>query len=466
LVGDESESDAENRFNTFDPLIKIRCSSQLKFFLCSVYFPMCTDKVPIAIGPCRPLCERVQMKCEPLLKEFGFPWPPSMNCSKFPLENNHDAMCMKGPTSDEEIPIANEEPEYEQVENNIPSTTMRCTQPNTIYMNRTGHCVPLCQSNHGYTTEDRESASAALFIMSLICIALTSVCLLTFCTRRNCLTALPELSLFFSSLSFCISAIIYLFSLLYRNQISCMVYTSKSVFVVSGMQHIPCTTVAILLYYFGTTGRLWWFFLCCTWNKHAQRNQQHLDALVLRSHVLAWGIPLGAVMLALMAQSIYADPLSGICLVGGGNRVIEVVFISLRELILLLCCLVPLFFGCLTLIGSAPANDHSVASSGLLGSIYPMAASFLLLSSLQYLLSPNISGWNTVTAVKLLADPLLGVLSSAGCLIQILFNIFKANRSPLLGKYGYQPAVPQIPQPPIPVSAYSVARYQEQRPFC
>lgn len=152
---------------------------------------------------------------------------------------------MKGPTSDEEIPIANEEPEYEQVENNIPSTTMRCTQPNTIYMNRTGHCVPLCQSNHGYTTviykisenvffyfyfilnynklldlqEDRESASAALFIMSLICIALTSVCLLTFCTRRNCLTALPELSLFFSSLSFCISAIIYLFSLLYRNQV-------------------------------------------------------------------------------------------------------------------------------------------------------------------------------------------------------------------------------------------------------
>ncbi|VDN88596.1 unnamed protein product, partial [Brugia pahangi] len=53
--------------------------------------------------------------------------------------------------------------------------------------------------------------------------------------------------------------------------------------------------------------------------------------------MLAWGIPLGIVILALMAQSVRADPLSGICLVGGGNRIIEAVFVSLRELILLLC---------------------------------------------------------------------------------------------------------------------------------
>lgn len=56
-------------------------------------------------------------------------------------------------------------------------------------------------------------------------------------------------------------------------------------------------------------------------------------------------------MLALIAQSVHADPLSGMCLVGGDSRIIEAVFVSLRELILLLCCLVPLFFGCLALIG-------------------------------------------------------------------------------------------------------------------
>uniref|UniRef100_A0A915PXL7 Frizzled-4 n=1 Tax=Setaria digitata TaxID=48799 RepID=A0A915PXL7_9BILA len=473
LVGDESENDAANGFSTFDPLIKIRCSSRLKFFLCSIYFPMCTDKVPIAIGPCRPLCERVQMKCEPLLKEFGFPWPVSMNCSKFPLENNHDAMCMKGPASDEDGPLIAEESESDVAKNVI--TTNRCVQPSMVYMNRTAQCVPLCHSNSntGYSKDDREAASTALFIMSLVCTALTSVCLLTFCTRKHCLVALPELSLLFCSVSFSVSAIVYLFSLLYRDQISCIEYNSKLIFVVTGVQHIPCTTVAVLLYYFGTTGRLWWFVLCCTWNKYTQRHQQNSDSLLLRTHMLAWGIPLGAVILALMAQSVRADPLSGICLVGGGNRIIEAVFISLRELILLLCSLVPLFFGCLALIGSAPATDHSVASTGLLGSLYPMAAAFLLLSSLQYLLTPTTTGWNTVTAIKLLADPLLGILASAGCFVQILFNIFKANRLQLLDKHGYQPAAPQIPRPTIPShvatssNAYSLSRYPpEHRPLC
>ncbi len=97
FVGHELQADGELQLNTFLPLINYGCSSQLKFFLCSVYVPMCTEKVPVTIGPCRPLCESVRGRCAPVLEELGFPWPEALNCSKFVPTNSVDQMCMDGP---------------------------------------------------------------------------------------------------------------------------------------------------------------------------------------------------------------------------------------------------------------------------------------------------------------------------------------------------------------------------------
>lgn len=74
---------------------------------------------------------------------------------EFIIENNHDSMCMKGPASDDDDSARVEKDDMESesvIAKNI-VTTNRCSQQsNTIYMNRTGLCVPLCHSNNnGYT---------------------------------------------------------------------------------------------------------------------------------------------------------------------------------------------------------------------------------------------------------------------------------------------------------------------------
>ena len=104
FVGHEfsQQSEAAVELDSFVPLIDAhkRNQAHVKFFLCSVYQPMCTDKVDQVIGPCRPLCEQVQKIVEPTLVHFGFKWPATLNCSKFPAENNQATMCMVGPTED------------------------------------------------------------------------------------------------------------------------------------------------------------------------------------------------------------------------------------------------------------------------------------------------------------------------------------------------------------------------------
>lgn len=97
LSGNDLQQEADYNIKSFSPLIQYGCSPQLKLFLCSVYVPMCTEKVSNPIGPCRGLCESVFSRCYPVLSEFGFPWPDALDCSRFPVENNQDHMCMEGP---------------------------------------------------------------------------------------------------------------------------------------------------------------------------------------------------------------------------------------------------------------------------------------------------------------------------------------------------------------------------------
>lgn len=118
---------------------------------------MCTEKVPDPIGPCKPLCLRIQTDCAPLLNEFKYSWPSALDCNRFPESNDGKHMCMPGlaRTSSEEEEI--EEPEEKtlidnndqfskEVEHQSNVVGESCSVKERIYVKKIGDCLPLCST--------------------------------------------------------------------------------------------------------------------------------------------------------------------------------------------------------------------------------------------------------------------------------------------------------------------------------
>ncbi|XP_072180546.1 frizzled-1-like [Diadema setosum] len=86
LLGHETPQDAMLYFQGFQPLIQYGCSHDLTILLCSVFAPVCTGSGTL-VPPCRSLCESVRDGgCLDVLASFGFPWPESLACERYPAE--------------------------------------------------------------------------------------------------------------------------------------------------------------------------------------------------------------------------------------------------------------------------------------------------------------------------------------------------------------------------------------------
>ncbi|CAG2163508.1 unnamed protein product [Oppiella nova] len=95
LMGHKDQSEAAIQVHEFIPLVEIGCSKNLKFFLCSLYAPMCTEQIDIPIPSCQSICEEVKSRCLPVLRQFNFNWPHMLNCSRLPVPK--DGLCMEVP---------------------------------------------------------------------------------------------------------------------------------------------------------------------------------------------------------------------------------------------------------------------------------------------------------------------------------------------------------------------------------
>lgn len=81
----ETQEEAGLEVHQFWPLVEIKCSPDLKFFLCSMYTPICIEDYHKALPVCRSVCERARSGCSPIMLQYSFNWPERMACESLPV---------------------------------------------------------------------------------------------------------------------------------------------------------------------------------------------------------------------------------------------------------------------------------------------------------------------------------------------------------------------------------------------
>ncbi|XP_069746986.1 frizzled-4 [Narcine bancroftii] len=318
-VGHELQTDAELQLQTFTPLIQYGCSSQLQFFLCSVFVPMCTEKIDIPIGPCGSMCQSVKRRCEPVLKEFGFNWPEALNCSKFPPQNDHNFMCMEGP-GDEDVPDDTSKTSISAEEE---CKSMGGSLNHYIWVKRSLTCALKCGYDVGlYTRSAKEFTDIWMAVWASLCFLSTAFTVLTFLIESSRFSY-PERPIIFLSMCYNIYSIAYIVRLTVgRERISCdFEDAAEPVLIQEGLKNTGCAIVFLLMYFFGMASSIWWVILTLTWFLAAGLKWGH-EAIEMHSsyfHIAAWAIPAVKTIVILIMRLVDADELTGLCYVGNQN---------------------------------------------------------------------------------------------------------------------------------------------------
>ncbi|XP_016089109.1 frizzled-4-like [Sinocyclocheilus grahami] len=319
LVGNVLQSDAELQLTTFTPLIQFPAFAFLQFFLCSVYVPMCTEKVPIPIGPCGSMCLSVKRKCLPVLQEFGFVWPELLNCSLFPPTNDQNHMCMEGP-GDEDPPFHAVRPMPPQEEECM---ALGAGVEQYAWVKRSSSCSLQCGYDMGlYRRQAKVFNDVWMAVWAVLCFISTTFTVLTFLVDSSRFSY-PERPIIFLSMCCNIYSVGYIVRLTVgRERISCdLEEAAVPVLVHEGLKNTGCAIVFLLTYFFGMASSIWWVILTLTWFLAAGLKWGH-EAIEMHSsyfHIAAWAIPAVKTIVILIMRLVDADDLSGMCYVGNQN---------------------------------------------------------------------------------------------------------------------------------------------------
>ncbi|XP_078700061.1 frizzled-9-like [Branchiostoma floridae x Branchiostoma belcheri] len=329
-LGHIDQTEAAIKVHEWSSLVQYDCSVNLRFFLCSLYAPMCTEQVPdIPIPACRPMCEEVRDACSPIMAQFSFSWPENLNCDTLPEENDRENLCMNAPNTsdskDYKQPTGDGVLAAPPAAHSTPSPRQKCPNPaKFLFVEKSGVCAPRCNASIDvfFSRQDKEFVEIWMGIWSVVCVVSTSVVILTFMidSRRF---RYPERPIIFMAVCYFFYSIGFILRLgLGREAISCDMDRGEPYLIQEGLESTGCTIVFLILYFFGMASSLWWVILTMTWFLAAglKWGQEAIEAHSSYFHLAAWAVPAVKTIVVLTLRRVDGDELTGLCYVGNQDR--------------------------------------------------------------------------------------------------------------------------------------------------
>lgn len=333
LVGHYNQEDAGLEVHQFYPLVKVQCSPELKFFLCSMYAPVCTV-LEKAIPPCRSICERAKQGCEALMNKFGFQWPDRLRCENFPVLGDGQICVGQNDSSAATVPPNMPAPGTQDL--SIVSThdrSFRCPSVLKVppYLNykflEEKDCAAPCEPSRsgGYMFfSDKEIHFSRLWILvwSVLCCASTLFTVTTYLVDMQRFRY-PERPIIFLSGCYTMVSIAYIAGYFLGDKVVCNDSFNPDGYktIVQGTKKEGCTILFMMLYFFSMASSIWWVILSLTWFLAAGMKWGHeaIEANSQYFHLAAWAVPAVKTISILAIGQIEGDVLSGVCFVSLSN---------------------------------------------------------------------------------------------------------------------------------------------------
>ncbi|XP_066587207.1 frizzled-7-B [Prorops nasuta] len=356
LLNHQKQEDAGQQIHQFAPLIKVKCSPDLRFFLCTMYAPVCTI-LKRAIPPCKSLCESARAGCEEVMNSFGYEWPENLECSKLP-ENGGEELCVgtnkttslesSPPQYPPRMPVAEFQPQ--------PGWTpgpkspygggfmlgardfgFVCPMhfkvpPDLGYSLKVGdkierNCGAPCDGMF-FSERERKFSRVWVGTWASVCAASCFFTFLTFLIDTDRFRY-PERPIIFLSVCYLMVALVYVVGWAAGNSISCRdpfpppldMRIQMASTITQGTKHELCTVLFMVLYFFGMASSIWWVILTLTWFLAAGLKWGHeaIEANSQYFHLAAWAAPAIKTVTILAMGKVEGDILSGVCYVGLWN---------------------------------------------------------------------------------------------------------------------------------------------------